>query len=135
MNNSIVGVNLAKDVIQVCIFKGKKMQSNKEMTPSNFMERSINSQPSTVVFEACGTSNYRNQQATKYGHDSRLISARLVDTVRQNQKNDKNDALAIVQAASLPDVKFIAGKNSNQQQMQSIMRLRDLAVKQKTKLK
>jgi len=132
MNNSIVGVDLAKDVIQVCIFKGKKVQSNKEMTPSNFMEWLINSQPSTVVFEACGTSNYWNQQATKYGHDSRLISARLVDTVRQNQKNDKNDALAIVQAASLPDVKFIAGKNSNQQQMQSIMRLRDLAVKQKT---
>jgi len=97
MNNSIVGVDLAKDVIQVCIFKGKKVQSNKEMTPSNFMEWLINSQPSTVVFEACGTSNYWNQQATKYGHDSRLISARLVDTVRQNQKNDKNDALAIVQ--------------------------------------
>ena len=132
MNNFIVGVDLAKDVIQVCIFKGKKLQSNKEMTPSNFMEWLINSQPSTVVFEACGTSNYWNQQATKYGHDSRLISARLVDTVRQNQKNDKNDALAIVQAANLPDVKFISGKNAHQQQMQSIMRLRDLAVKQKT---
>jgi len=53
MNNSIVGVDLAKDVIQVCIFKGKKVQSNKEMTPSNFMEWLINSHPSTVVFKAC----------------------------------------------------------------------------------
>ena len=132
MNNSIVGVDLAKDVIQVCIFKGKKVQSNNEMSPSNFMEWLINSQPCTVVFEACGTSNYWNQQARKYGHESRLISAKLVNTVRQNQKNDKNDALAIVQAASLPDVKFISGKSANQQQMQSIMRLRDLAVKQKT---
>ena len=128
----MVGVDLAKDVIQVCIFAGRKVQSNTEMTPSDFHEWLINSQPRTVVFEAWGTSNYWKQQANKYGHDSRLISARLVDTVRQNQKNDKNDALAIVQAASLPEVKFISGKSSSQQQMQSIMRLRDLGVKQKT---
>lgn len=66
------------------------------------------------------------------GHDAQLISAKLVDTVRQNQKNDKNDALAIVQASQLPDIKFIAGKSRTQQQMQSIMRLRELSIKQKT---
>ncbi|PCJ16458.1 MAG: hypothetical protein COB04_10905 [Gammaproteobacteria bacterium] len=77
INNSILGVDLAKDVIQVDIFKGKKLQSNKGMTPSNPMKWLINSQLSIVVFEACGTSNDWNQQATKYGHDSRLISARL----------------------------------------------------------
>jgi transposase len=66
------------------------------------------------------------------GHDAQLISAKLVDTVRQNQKNYKNDALAIVQASQLPDIKFIAGKSRTQQQMQSIMRLRELSIKQKT---
>ena len=94
MNNTMVGVDLAKDVIQVCVFANKKVKPNEEITPSDFLDWLINSQPKTVIFEACGTSNYWKQQATKYGHDSRLISARLVDTVRQNQKT-ANDWTAI----------------------------------------
>ena len=70
------------------------------------------------------------KKATNTDHDARLISAKLVSTVRQNQKTDKNDALAIVQAASLPDVTFIGGKTVEQQQLQSIKRIRELAVKQ-----
>ena len=53
MNNTMVGVDLAT-----------------EMTPSDFHEWLTNSQSRTVVFEACGTSNYWKQQANKYGHDS-----------------------------------------------------------------
>jgi len=43
-----------------------------------------------------------------------------VSAVRQNQKTDKNDALAIIQASLLPEVDFIDGKNIKQQQLQSI---------------
>ncbi|OUS29454.1 IS110 family transposase [Gammaproteobacteria bacterium 45_16_T64] len=132
MTNTIVGVDLAKEVIQVCIHANQKVLSNTEMTPQEFLEWLATSKPLRVVFEACGTSNYWKQKASEFGHDSRLISAKLVDTVRQNQKNDKNDALAIVQASMLPEIKFIAGKSKEQQQMQSIMRLRELCVKQKT---
>jgi transposase len=35
-------------------------------------------------------------------------SRKLVAAIRQNQKTDKNDALAIVQATLLPDVVFIS---------------------------
>jgi transposase len=56
----------------------------------------VNAKPVTIIFEACGTSNYWKQKATNAGHDTRLISAKLVSTVRQNKKTDKNDALAIV---------------------------------------
>lgn len=55
----------------------------------------------------------------------------LVSSIRQNQKSDKNDALAIAQAALFPEVGFISGKNIEQQQLQSVMRLRELCVKQK----
>jgi transposase len=91
--------------------------------------------PTIIVFEACGTSNYWKQVALRAGHDARLISAKLVGTIRQNQKTDKNDALAIIQASLLPDVTFISGKSFEQQQLQSIVRLRDLAKKQKTATK
>ena len=130
MKNTMVGVDLAKEVIQVCIYRNNKVLSNIEMTPNEFLCWLVNAKPVTIIFEACGTSNYWKQKATNAGHDARLISAKLVSTVRQNQKTDKNDALAIVQAASLPDVTFIGGKTVEQQQLQSIKRIRELAVKQ-----
>jgi len=132
MQNTIVGVDLAKDIIQVCLYTSKKVRSNTEMTPSEFIDFLASSKSSTIVFEACGTSNFWKQKAISLGHDARLISAKLVAAVRKNQKTDKNDALAIVQATMLPDVNFISGKSSEQQQLQSIMRLRELCVKQKT---
>jgi transposase len=129
MYRTKVGVDLAKEVIQVCIYRNKKVQSNIEMTPSEFLCWLVNAKPVTIIFEACGTSNYWKQKATDAGHDARLISAKLVAVVRQNQKTDRNDALAIVQTASLPDVTFIGGKTVEQQQLQTIKRLRELAVK------
>ena len=99
------------------------------MTPNEFLCWLVNAKPATIIFEACITSNYWKQKAISAGHDARLISAKLVSTVRQNQKTDKNDALAIVQAASLPDVTFIGSKTVEQQQLQTIKRLRELAVK------
>jgi transposase len=118
MNKPIVGVVLAKDVIQVCIFTNKKVRSNTELTPCDFTEWLAQSKPVRIVFEACGTSNYLKQKSSEFGHDARLISTKLVSAARQNQKTDKNNALAIVQTALLPEVTFISGKTVVQQQLQ-----------------
>lgn len=134
MNNTRVGVDLAKDVIQVCIYTNNKVHSNTEMTPQEFSLWLINAKPATIIFEACGTSNYWRQVALSLKHDARLICPKLVSAIRQKQKTDANDALAIIQASLLPDVTFISGKNIKQQQLQSMMRLRDLAIKHKTAL-
>lgn len=80
-------------------------------------------------------SNYWKQVAKDKGHDARIISARLVSQIRQTQKTDRNDALAIVQASQLVDIKFINGKTFEQQELQSIMRMRELAVKHKVALR
>ena len=135
MNNITVGVDLAKDVIQVCVFSQQKIISNSEMNVNDFALWLVKAKPSRVIFEACGTSNYWKQKATESGHQVLLISAKLVNAVRQQQKNDRNDALAIVQASLLPNIKFIQGKTIQQQQLQALMRIRELAVKQKTAVK
>jgi transposase len=134
MNNTIVGVDLAKDVIQVCIVKDNKVISNEEVTPVQFMFWLLNSKPVTIIFEACSMSNYWKQEALKQGHNAKIVSARLVAMIRQNQKTDKNDALAVAQASQLVDVNFINGKTFQQQEMQFIMRMRDLAIKHKIAL-
>lgn len=83
---TIIGVDLAKDVIQVCITHKNHVISNKELTYIQFSDWLATTEPSTIVFEACGTSNYWKQQALSYGHTALLISAKLVESIRQNQK-------------------------------------------------
>lgn len=134
MNTNIAGVDLAKKVIQTCVVKRNTVLSNTEMTPSQFTEWLANSKPMTVVFEACSTSNYWKQTAQGYGHEAKLVSAKLVSAIRQKQKTDANDALAIVQASQLADIQFINGKSVAQQELQSILRMRELAVKHKVAL-
>lgn len=85
----------------------------------------------TIIFEACGTSNHWYQFAVECGHDAKLISAKLVANIRQNQKTDKNDALAVAQAAQLTDVRFINAKSKQQQELQMLTRLHQLAIRQK----
>ena len=132
MKNTVAGVDLAKEVIQVCLCTNNKSRSNIEMTHREFLAWLFKSKSMSIIFEACGTSNYWKQRAIEAGHDARLISAKLVASIRQNQKTDKNDALAIVQASQLADIQFVKGKSIEQQQLQSMMRLRELAIKQKT---
>lgn len=75
-----------------------------------------------------------NKKRLKPMHKAHLISAKLVARVRQNQKTDKNDALAIIQAAQSPDIQCINGKRVEQQQLPLVLRLRELGIKQKTAL-
>lgn len=133
MNKNIAyGVDLAKDLIQICSIKDNKVLHNIEKTSSQFAVWLASIKPSRVIFEACSTSNYWWQQAKSLGHEALLISPRLVSAIRQNQKTDSNDALAIAQASYLPNITFVQGRTQEQQQLQSITRLRELAVKQKT---
>lgn len=125
MNTTIIGVDLATKAIQVCVYARSKVQSNKELTPQQFSEFLRQQSPSIVVFESCSGSNYWSQVSRSLGHEAKLISTRLVMAIRQNQKTDRNDALAIVQAALLPDIHFVSSKTPQQQQAQAILRLRE----------
>jgi hypothetical protein len=60
-----VGVDLAKKVIQVCVYKNKKVQSNVEMTPEAFLTWLIINKPVTIIFEACSPSNYWKKKQLK----------------------------------------------------------------------
>jgi len=45
MYRTRVGVDLAKEVIHVCIYRNKKVQLNIEMTPSEFLYWLVNAKP------------------------------------------------------------------------------------------
>src|SRR5205085_8380627 len=68
------------------------------------------------------------------GCEVRLISPQYVSPFVKTNKNDRNDAEAIVEAASRPTMNFVTVKSVEQQDMQAVHRVRELLVHQRTAL-
>ena len=68
------------------------------------------------------------------GCEVRLISPQYVSPFVKTNKNDRNDAQAIVEAASRPTMNFVVVKSVEQQDMQAVHRVRQLLVQQRTAL-
>lgn len=135
-NNTAIGIDLAKRVFQVCLvdIQHRRVRTNKELKRSellDFMRR----QPACQVFmEACGGAHYWARQLGVMGHQVQMISPQFVKPFRKGHKTDANDALAIVEAGLRPDMRFVPLKGLDQQDIQSLHRIRDLYVKQRTQL-
>lgn len=91
--------------------------------------------PSSLIgIEACGSSHYWSRELIKLGHDVKLLNARHVKAFVKGNKNDFNDAEAIFDAVSRPNVRTIAAKTVEQQDIQLLHRLRQEAIKRRTAL-
>lgn len=82
--------------------------------------------------EACGNSNYWSRKFISYGHEVSQISPQHVKPFVQGNKNDKNDARAIVIAAQQDDMPTVPTKT--QQEMQMNHRYRESLVQDRTAL-
>jgi len=74
--------------------------------------------------EACGSANYWSRQFKQYGHEVKQISPQYVAPFRMGNKNDRNDAVAIVEAASRPGMRYVPEKTVEQQDIQCLHRVR-----------
>lgn len=132
---NIIGVDLAKNVIQVSVVsRGNRELQNKSLTRKKFAEFLGRHQPSLVAFEACATAHYWARVSQRHGHEVKIIPAKAVAPFRQGHKTDSNDALAVAEAASRPNVKLSPLKSVDQQSLQSIQRSRELLVQNRTGL-
>jgi transposase len=130
-----IGVDLAKNVIQVAVVSpSNKVLQNKELTRNQFVRFLARQPPSLVAFEACATAHYWARQSRKYGHTIKIIPAKAVSPYRQGHKTDRNDALAVAEAACRPNIKEAPLKSIEQQGLQSIQRSRELLVQDRTAL-
>ena len=132
---NVVGVDLAKNIIQVSVVSpaGKELQ-NKALTRKKFSEFLARQKPSLVAFEACAMAHYWSRIAQLHGHMAKIIPAKAVTPFRQGHKTDSNDALAVAEAASRPNIKEAPMKTVEQQGIQAIQRSRELLVHDRTAL-
>ncbi len=84
--------------------------------------------------EACGTANYWGRKFREHGYKVKLINPRYVTPYVKRNKNDANDAAGIAAAARDPDMRFCDVKTEEQQDVQSVHRIRSLLIQQRTAL-
>jgi transposase len=130
---SMIGLDLAKNVFQVhgALADGrpafrKKVRRSKLLAFLAAIPNCI------VAMEACASSHHWGREISALGHTVKLIPPVYVKPYVKRQKNDANDAEAIVEAASRPTMRFVVVKSVEKQASGMALRTRDLFVRQRT---
>lgn len=135
MKDTIIGVDLAKRVLQVhgATLAGHLM-FRKKLSREQFRSFMAAQPACVVVFEACGSASYWAREMEALGHEVKLIAPQYVRPFVKRQKNDAADAEAIVTAARQPNMRFVSGKTEGQQAKAVLFRGRERLVHQRTEL-
>src|SRR5687768_13419517 len=83
---------------------------------------------------ACCGAHHLGRILRAQGHTVRLMSPEYVRPYVKAQKNDDRDAEAIAEAATRPTMRFVELKSEDQLDMQTLHRVRDRLVAERTSL-
>ncbi len=84
--------------------------------------------------EATRGAHYWARVLRGFGHEVRLIAPQFVKPFLKSQKNDANDAEAICEAVSRPNMRFVPSKSIEQQDLQALHRVRSRLIGCRTQL-
>lgn len=130
---SVLGIDLAKSSFQLHgVDQNDHTICKKKLTRQKLKEFMVNLLPCLVAMEACGSAHYWARLFTSYGHEVKLIAPQFVKPYVKSNKNDAADAEAICEAAQRPTMRFVSIKAVEQQDLQSLHRIRSLLVSQRT---
>jgi transposase len=91
--------------------------------------------PSCLVgMEACASAHHWARELGALGHQVKLIPPQYVKPYVRGNKNDYNDALAIAEAVTRPEMRFVSVKTTEQQDIQALHRLRERRLADRTAL-
>lgn len=129
----VMGIDLAKRSFQVhgVDTDGQKV-IEKKFSRQKLKEYFVALSPCIIAMEACGSAHYWARLLRFYGHEVKLIAPQFVKPYVKSNKNDVVDAEAICEAVQRPNMRFVAVKEIGQQDIQSIHRMRSLAVGRRT---
>ena len=132
---STVGIDLAKNSFHVhgTDDKGHTV-INQKISRKRLPQVIAQLSQCTIAMEACGSAHYWARVFSEFGHEVKLIAPQFVKPFVKSNKNDAADAEAISEAAQRPNMRFVSPKSVEQQDIQSIHRMRSLAISQRTAL-
>lgn len=132
---SLLGIDLAKDVFQLHgVDDAGKAILKKRLRRAELLPFLANLSPCLIGIEVCGGSNYWAREFEKIGHTAKQIAPQFVKPYRKSNKNDANDAEAICEAVGRPNMRFVPTKRAEDQDTQSVHRIRQRLISQRTGL-
>lgn len=133
MNIHFLGIDLAKNVFQLCgLSRGGKVIYTKRVRRAKLLNTLVQIKPCRIGIEACAGAYYWQREFDKLGHETKIISPQIVKPFVSGQKNDSNDAKAIAIALSQPTTRFVPARDEHQQDIQALHRARSGLVSHRT---
>ena len=130
-----LGIDLAKTVFQLHgVDTLGKTALKKKCPRAQLMKTISNLPPCLIGMEACGSASFWAREFKKAGHEVKLISPQFVKPYVKSNKNDAADAEAICEAVGRPNMRFVAIKPVESQDIQNLHRIRSRLVRARTAL-
>ncbi|MCU7958735.1 MAG: IS110 family transposase [gamma proteobacterium symbiont of Bathyaustriella thionipta] len=131
----VLGIDLAKNSFQLHGVDAEGNTILKKNLKRDKLSAFIANLPVCLIgMEACGGSQHWVRQFTEMGHDVRMMAPQFVKPYVKSNKNDAVDAEAICEAVQRPNMRFVPTKSIEQQDIQSLQRIRSQVVARRTAL-
>lgn len=135
MEINVLGIDIAKQVFHLCgLNRAGKVVLRKKVTRIKLTETVLQSGAQLIAIEACGGAHHWARTFQQQGMTVKLIAPQFVKPYVKSNKNDSADAEAIAEAASRPTMRFVSIKTVEQQDLQTLHRIRERSIKQRTAL-
>lgn len=135
MNITTLGIDLAKNTFSLHgVNTQGRVGLRKTVSRKKLLMTLATLPPCLIGLEACSGAHYWAREIRKLGHDVRIMAPKFVIPYRKGGKNDSNDAAAICEAVSRPDMRFVPIKSPEQQAVLCLHRLRHGLIRHRTGL-
>src|SRR6185436_8662758 len=125
MNNTLVGVDLAKWFFEVVVSSHPgSVACRRRLTRATFLRFVAQLPTATVVMEACGSAHYWAREIQKLGHRVVLLPPQYVRPYVLRDKTDRADAKGLLEAYRNDSIRPVPIKTPQQQLLGSLHRLR-----------
>lgn len=128
-----LGIDLGKNNFHLWgVDEAEQVVMRKKLKRGRFLQELAQLPPCLVGMEACGGAHHWAREIGKLGHEVRLMAPQFVKPYVKSNKNDYNDAEGICEAVGRPNMRFVAIKSVEQQNLLAVHRIRQAAVKART---
>jgi transposase len=135
MQIAVLGIDLGKNSCSVVGLDGAgRVVLRRRMHRDGVAKLAAGLPACVVAMEACCGAHHLGRFLRGMGHEVRLMPPEYVRPYVKAQKNDDRDAEAIAEAATRPTMRFVELKSAEQLDMQSLHRVRDRLVGERTAL-
>src|SRR5712691_1861416 len=127
------GIDLAKRVFALHGVDGAgRVGLRKTVRREQLMQTVAALPPCLIGMEACSGAHEWARRFQELGHTGRLMAPVFVAPYRKSGKNDGNDAEAICEAVSRPNMRFVPVKSAEQQAILTLHRVRQGFIVERT---